>query len=54
MQITLPVPIATFSVSTPSKVPAVSTGSKTRKFLTAFLPGEAAFLISMGDNIPFW
>ena len=55
MQITLPVPISVLRESRPSKAFVFATGSKTLKFFTAaLLPEEVVFLISIGENTPFW
>ena len=53
MQITLPVPISTFKDSRPSKADSLVTGFSTLKFLIAAFPGDADFLISIGESIPF-
>ena len=53
MQTTLPVPISTFRDSRPPKASARAAGCKTSKFLIAVFPGDAAFLISIGESTPF-
>ena len=53
IQITLPVPIAIFKYSRFSKADSLVTGFNTLKFLIAIFPGDADFLISIGESTPF-
>lgn len=53
MQIRFPVPMVTFNSSSPPNFCGSCTGSNTRKFLVAALPGKPDFLISMGDKAPY-